>query len=99
MEPLASQSVVEIKCFKTQSVLLSATPQRYNLVPVTQDLLPGKRWGADVSGHWRPEERSPRMSREQSDGEDDVVGTEVDRVVEATGETEVELCLPLEADM
>ena len=64
MEPLASWSVVEIKCYKTQSVLLLANSHRYNLVPVTQDLL-------YVSGRWRPEERSqkkerssPRMSRE-----------------------------------
>ena len=39
------------------------------------------------------------MSREQSDGEDSVVGTGVDRFVDATAETEVELRLPLEADM
>ena len=39
------------------------------------------------------------MSREQSDGENDVVGTEVDRCVDATAETEVELLLPLEAGM
>ena len=26
-----------------------------------------------MSGRWRPEGRSPRMSREQSDGEDEVV--------------------------
>ena len=39
------------------------------------------------------------MSREQSDGEDSVVGTGVDRFVDATAETEVELRLPLEADI
>ena len=40
------------------------------------------------------------MSREQSnDGEDDVVGTEVDRFVDATAETEVELRLPFEVGM
>ena len=56
-----------------------------------------------MSGRWRlaersqrKEERIPRMSREQSDGEDDVVGTEVDR---ETRETEVELYLHLETDM
>ena len=55
-----------------------------------------------MSGRWRPEERSqkkggrsPRMSREQSDGEDDVVGAEIDRVVNEIVETEVELGLPL----
>ena len=39
------------------------------------------------------------MSREQSDGEDDVVGTEVDRLGDATVETKVELRLPFEAGM
>ena len=38
------------------------------------------------------------MSREQSDGEDSVVETGVDRFVE-TAETEVELRLPLETGM
>ena len=44
-------------------------------------------------------ERSQKMNREQSDGEDRVVGTGVDRFVDATTETEVELRLPLEVDM
>ena len=39
------------------------------------------------------------MSREQSDGEDEAVVTDVDRFVDATAETEVELCLPFEAGM
>ena len=59
-----------------------------------------------MSGRWRLEERSqkkegrsPRMCREQSDGEDDVVGAEVDRFVDATAETEVELRLHLGTGM
>ena len=39
------------------------------------------------------------MSREQSDGEHSVVATGTDRFVDATAETEVEMCLPLEVDM
>ena len=67
--------------------------------------IPRKRWGADESGRWRLEERSQKkersqkMSREQSNGEDSVMGTRVDRSVDATMETEVELRLLLEADM
>ena len=40
-----------------------------------------------------------KMSREQTDGEDSVVGIGVDRFVDATAEMEVELRLPFEADM
>ena len=39
------------------------------------------------------------MSREQSDDEDSVVGTGTDWFIDATAETEGELCLPLEVDM
>ena len=38
--------------------------------------------------------RSKKMSREQSDGEDSMAETEVVPVDDKAGETEVELCLP-----
>ena len=41
----------------------------------------------------------PVMSRQQSDGEGSGVETGTDRFVDATTETEVKLCLPLEVDM
>ena len=39
------------------------------------------------------------MSQEQSDGEGSGVEPRTDRFIDATMETEVELCLPLEVDM
>ena len=39
------------------------------------------------------------MSREQSDGEDSVVGTEVGPVIDETAETEVDFRLARVADM
>ena len=39
------------------------------------------------------------MSREHSDGEDSVMETGTDQFVDATTDTEVELCLSLEVDM
>ena len=78
-------------------------------MPVTQDFLSweavGSRrnWSLETrrkkSEEKKSEERRPVMSREQSDGEDGVVETGIDRFVDATVETEVELCLPLEVDM
>ena len=38
--------------------------------------------------------RSKKMSREQSDGENSIAGTEVVPVEDETEETEVEFCLP-----
>ena len=74
-------------------------------MPVTQDFLSWvavgsrRKWSFETRSKKSEEERSQKMSREQSDGEDSVVGTGVNRFVDATAETEVELCLPLEADM
>ena len=68
---------------------------------MTQDLLSWEAVGSQRKNEIRrkKEESSQKMSREQSDGEDSVVGTGVNRFVDATAETEVELRLPLEADM
>ena len=54
-EPRAGWSVIGIKeCYKNLSVLLSVSPHRYNLVPMTQDFLFREAVGSRRKVYWRP---------------------------------------------